>query len=64
MLPSKNLPVKDFAAGVYLSEAQNPIPPFTLYTVHGGGERWGKYRSHSWVENTNMAECTQEISSQ
>jgi hypothetical protein len=22
----------DFAAGVYLSEAQNPIPPYTLYT--------------------------------
>jgi hypothetical protein len=24
---SKNLSVRDFAAGVYLSEAQNPIPP-------------------------------------
>ncbi len=22
----------------------------------------GEYRSHSWVENTNMAESTQEIS--
>jgi hypothetical protein len=38
---------RDFAAGVYLSEAQNPIPPpQTLYTVYqvlihtgkGGGE--------------------------
>jgi hypothetical protein len=23
---------RDFAACVYLSEAQNPIPPYTLYT--------------------------------
>ncbi len=24
--------VRDLAAGVYLSEAQNPIPPYALYT--------------------------------
>ncbi len=32
----KNWPEKDFAAGVYLSEAQNPItpPPTPLHTVH------------------------------
>ncbi len=38
----------DFAAGVYLSDARNPIPPYTVYTVYlqytyshregGGGE--------------------------
>ncbi len=74
---------RDFAAGVYLSEAQDPIPlpPYTLYTcIHsilidtgkggeGGelnqrdGERGNReeYRSLSWVENTNITECTQEI---
>jgi len=28
-----------------------------------GGEGRGEYRSQSCVENTNMTECTQEISS-
>jgi hypothetical protein len=31
---------RDFAAGVYLSEAQNPIPP-PLHTVYGEGEGKG-----------------------
>jgi hypothetical protein len=70
----------DFAASVYLSEAQNPITPQPLehcirvysILIHTGkegelnqsdGERGitGEYRSQSWVENTNMTECTQEI---
>ncbi len=43
-----------------------------LYTVHkftctyshreGGRVNGEEYRSQSWVENTNMNECTQEIS--
>ncbi len=42
-----------------------------LFTIKGGGvvanqregERGnrGEYRSKSWVENTNMTDCTQEI---
>ncbi len=33
MSSSKKIDLKrDFAAGVYLSEAQNPPPPYTLYT--------------------------------
>jgi hypothetical protein len=70
----------EFAAGVYLSEAQTPYPSpaYTLYIYfiqytyshrEGGegnqreGERGNseEHRSHSWVENTNMTECTQEI---
>jgi hypothetical protein len=48
MSPSKKLTCKDFAAGVYLSEAQNPIPPPLTHCIHvcsilihtrkGGGE--------------------------
>ncbi len=63
--------LRDYAAGFYLSEAQNPKPPNTLYTcIHcilirtgkGGGDlkRRGDYRgnsSQSWVENTNMTDC-------
>ncbi len=68
---------RDIAAGVYLSEAQNPIPvpPYTctVYVTQGKGEGLelnqregerssrGGYRSQSWVENTNITECTQEI---
>jgi hypothetical protein len=52
---------RDFAAGVYLSETQNPPPPPTLYLFtqgRGGGElnqRDGVrgFSSQSWVENTN-----------
>ncbi len=35
---------RDFAAGVYLSEAQNPIPPppYTLYTVYSILTQTGK----------------------
>ncbi len=49
----KNLPVKDFAADVYLFDAQDPISPplhtVYVYTAHifihtgkggGGGESW------------------------
>ncbi len=34
MSSSKNWPVKGLAAGVYLSEGQNPIPPPPLITVY------------------------------
>ncbi len=30
----KNFLEKDFAAGVYLSDAQNPIPPPPIYTLY------------------------------
>jgi hypothetical protein len=64
---------RDFAAGVYLSAAQNLIPPthcirvysILVHTGEGGelshreGERAN--RSQSWVENTNMTECSHEI---
>ncbi len=64
--------IKDFAAGVYLSDAQNPIAPYTLYTCilytnsHRKGVRGGELKqregvrdnsSQSWVENTSMTEC-------
>jgi hypothetical protein len=47
---------------------QNPVPHREGWG--GGGElnqregercNRGEYRSQSWVENTNMTECTQEI---
>ncbi len=67
-----------FAAGVYLSETQNPIHPtlhivyaYTVYLFtqrrgelnqrNGYRGNRGEYRSHSWVETTNMTECPQEI---
>ncbi len=35
MLSSKKIDLyRDFAAGVFLSEAQNPIPPHPLHTVY------------------------------
>jgi hypothetical protein len=58
---------RDFAAGVYLSEA--PPPNYTLYIVmytyshREGGEELNQregYRgnsSQSWVDNTNMTDC-------
>jgi hypothetical protein len=82
MASSKKIDQKrDFAAGVYLSEAQNPVAHthcigvYVQYTVlvhtrkrgmglnQREGERGntGEYRCQSWVENTNMTECTQEI---
>jgi hypothetical protein len=53
------------------SYTHTPPPPLThsilIHTGKGGrvepkrrGNR-GEYRSQSWVENTNMTECTQEI---
>jgi hypothetical protein len=30
--------LSDFAAGVYLSEAQNPIPPHLTHRIGGAGE--------------------------
>ncbi len=62
---------RDFAADVYLTEAQKPIPPplthcirvYNTYShVEGGGgelnQREGERgnSSQSWVENTNMAD--------
>jgi hypothetical protein len=67
----------DFAACVYLAEDQNLIPPpfHTVYDTYlhrevegelnqREGERGnlqGRVQITSWVENTNMTECTQEI---
>jgi hypothetical protein len=73
--------IGDFAAGVYLSETQNPIPPshthciriysILIHTGKSGGGRvelerrgegqQGREQITSWVANTNMTECTQEI---
>jgi hypothetical protein len=67
---------RDFAAGVYLAGAHNPIPPLHIvyvYTVYrtyihtGNGGRGLNQREgdratiHKAVENTNMTDC---ISSQ
>jgi hypothetical protein len=59
----------DFAAGVYLSEAQNPMhPPYPLVLIHTGkggelnqreGER--ENSSQSWVENTNTTDCISSL---
>jgi hypothetical protein len=52
-----------FAAVVYLSEAQNPIPPppYTLYKVRGWRVDQREVErgsiSQSWVENTNITDC-------
>jgi hypothetical protein len=63
--------LRDFAAGVYLSEAQNPITLYTLYTYiqykysHREGG-WGGLEperrlvgnsSQSWVESASMTDC-------
>jgi hypothetical protein len=49
MMSSKKIHLyRDFAAGVYLSEAKNPTPPYTLYTCilytysHRGGGGGGR----------------------
>jgi hypothetical protein len=67
---------RDFAAVVYLSEAQDPIPPlhtvymyavylFTQGTGEGGelNQREGERGngSQSWVENTNMIDCISSL---
>jgi hypothetical protein len=78
MSSSKKIDLRrDFAAGVYLSEAQNPLsPPHTLYTVnskliHTGKGRGGRVEperrldwdqlTKSWVENTNMTDCISSL---
>jgi hypothetical protein len=62
---------RDFTAGVYLPEAQNPIPapPYTLYKCiltqrrgKGGRERGERSNSsQSLVENTNMTDGTSSL---
>jgi hypothetical protein len=56
---------REFAAGVYLSEAQNPIPaPHThcirVYSIQGGRLNQGEGKtgniSQRWVENTNTTD--------
>jgi hypothetical protein len=59
----------DFSAGVYLSEAQNPIPPLPpiqyTYSHREDGEgrrveperRFMGQQSQSWVENTSITFC-------
>ncbi len=74
MSSSKKIVLKK--AGVYLSEAQNPIPSplhnLYVYSVYffsrrEGGEVNGSWTrekgrgAQSWVEITNMTEFTQEI---
>jgi hypothetical protein len=53
---------RDFAVGIYLSEAQNHIP------TQGRGEgarvepegRWGN-SSQNWVDSTNMTDCISSL---
>ncbi len=62
---------RDFAAGVYLSEAQNPVPP-PPYTQGRWeeGESWTREKgergnsSQSWVKNTNMNGCISSLYTQ
>ncbi len=62
--------LRDFTAGVFLSEVRNPIPPphteyvYTIFKQERGegGElnQWEGdkgYSLKSWVENTNMTDC-------
>ncbi len=64
--------LRDFASGVCLSEAQNPIPPpppHTVYctcTVYGGEggeiEPGRRLEGHqSLVENNNMTDCISSL---
>jgi hypothetical protein len=68
---------RDFAAGVYLSEAQKPYPSSRplhtvyVYTVYvftqgrGGGvepeRRLEGQQFTNWVENTNMTDCISSL---
>jgi hypothetical protein len=67
---------RDFAAVVYLSEAQNPVQPppplqsvyvYTVHTGKGGGgdlnQREGERgnSSPSWFKNTNVTDCTSSL---
>jgi hypothetical protein len=64
----------DFAAGVYLSEARNPIHPLThcirvysifIHTGKGGRvepERTLEGQQFTWLgQNTNMTECISNL---
>jgi hypothetical protein len=64
--------LRDFAAGVYLFEAQNPTPHrirvycILIHTGKGGGgvepQRRGEGQSsQNWVENTNMTDCLSSL---
>ncbi len=69
---------RDFAAGVYLSEAKNPIPlplhtvnEYTVYLFTQGRGEGGEVNqregywgnsSQTRVENTNMTECISSLS--
>ncbi len=64
----KTNPQRDFAAGVYLSEAQNPIPspPYTLYIIcvysipihtrKGGGGGGGRVETERRLEGQQFTE--------
>jgi hypothetical protein len=75
-LPVKGLSGMFLSVGGSESHTPTPLHTVYVYTVYvlintgegaelnqRGGERGNKveYRSHSWVENTSMSECTQEI---
>ncbi len=64
--------LRDFASGVCLSEAQNPIPPpppthciLYVYNIRGGGgeiEPERRLEGHqSLVENNNMIDCISSL---
>jgi hypothetical protein len=72
VLSSKKIDIRRTLRQVFGPEHHTPpLLTHCTYSHRGGGgelnqrdgERGsrGEYRSHSWVENTNMNECTQEI---